>query len=64
MRKSPTYADQVTIAHAHSEYERLKTGAGHSITVPIIAKRYGLSPNHIYNFRRGLSPRKTNSKYG
>lgn len=44
--------DPVTVAAAALAYEQQKVGAKHRVTLPMIAKRFGISTSCIINFRR------------
>jgi hypothetical protein len=49
--------DQVTVTEAVLCYEQEKPNNGHRVTLPLIAKRFGVKDYDLINTRRCLSPR-------
>jgi hypothetical protein len=50
--------DPVTVATAAVEYQDLKPGSGHRVTLASVARRHRISVDSLFNFRRSESPNK------
>lgn len=52
------------VADACLEYDALKPGSGQRVTLGKVAKKYTVSANDLYNFRRGIRATKASDPKG